>query len=65
MKTLTLSAKLLKHLGSIEVGNYVTYAVDAEFGGGWKVELIGRVGELARKDTVEEALAFIEANLDD
>lgn len=64
MKTLTLSAKLLKNLGSLEIGPFVVYAIDAEFGGGWKVEGIENHKEMAVCPTLEAALAFVETYLE-
>jgi hypothetical protein len=65
MKTLTLSPKLLKHLGAIEVGSFVVFPLDGEFGGGWRVEGIENHKEVAHTKTIEEALAFIETYLED
>ena len=67
MKTLTLSPKLLKHLGAIEVGPFVVFPLDGEFGGGWRVDGAFNKDhkEMAHTKTIEEALAFIESYLED
>lgn len=64
MKTLTLSAKLLKNLGALEIGPFVVFPIDAEFGGGWMVEGIENHKEMARTQTIEAALAFVETYLE-
>jgi len=63
MKTLTLSAKTLRNLAAIEVGNHAVYAVDPEFGGGWKVEDCS-TKEVGHFPLLEEALAFVESFLE-
>lgn len=61
---MTLSDKILKHLGALEIGNILVYPLAGEHGGGWKIEMIDTHKAIGQADSLQEALALVETYLE-
>ena len=60
--SMTLTKKILKHLGALEVGPFVVFPLE---NGNWKVEGIEDHREMAEVPSLKEALTFVETYLED